>query len=145
MQKPLLSNVIFSGVPAIRTTISDLKKLDIHGHLATILPQIERTFVEISPRTLNIINTSHIFKKHVEEFLKFPSKDTSNQVGLLQSRVEQDYNHRILTAKRHDTKTKRIREKGQVMTFYKTNKENLKLIFDLHNLFLKSQEILSNV
>ena len=42
-------------------------------------------------------------------------------------------NKEILASKKADTREKRLKEKNEVMRFYRQNAEQLKLIFDLQN------------
>jgi len=144
MQKIPLNQVIFHGVPNIRSAIDDLRKMDVHGDLKNILSNITKTFKEISPRLINQIATSTIYKRQIQTYLRFPSNDTANQVKLLMDQVERHLNQKIIIARRRDTKQRLAKEKGRIMSFYKLNANQLKLLFDLHNLFLKAQEKLSN-
>lgn len=145
MKKITLDQVAFHGVPDIRSAIDNLKKLNIHGDLDDIVSQITITFGELSPRLINQIATSTIYKRHIHKYLMFPSQkeETLNQVKFLIHQVERELNHKILAARRHDTKLRLLKQKGRIISFYKTNAEQLKMLFDLHNLFLKAKEKLT--
>jgi hypothetical protein len=53
--------------------------------------------------------------------------------------VEDRLNKEIIAAKKADTKEKRIKEKTEVMRFYRTNAAQLKNIFDLMNLIIEAK------
>jgi hypothetical protein len=66
-------------------------------------------------------------------------RDTAKHVAELQRWAEDKYNKNILSAKKEDTKKKRIAEKNEMMRFYRTNAVQLRLIFDLMNLIVQAK------
>jgi hypothetical protein len=68
--------------------------------------------------------------------------NTSQHVAGLISTVEEKLNKSIIEAKKADTKQKRQMEKNIVMNFYKSNKNELKKIFDLQNLLVRAKNMI---
>lgn len=134
-----LDTVVFhGGMDGIRHTISALEsKLP-----EPLLKQIKATFAELSARPVNQIAATKLYRSHIAEFVRFPVHHTPSQVKDFILAVEKKLNHNILVAKRGDTRTKRLREKTHVLVFYKNYKDQLKLMFDLQNLFLQAKAIL---
>ena len=66
-------------------------------------------------------------------------RDTRAHVNGLMKWVEDRLNKEILAAKKSDTKDKRIKEKTEVMRFYRTNAAQLKNIFDLMNMIIEAK------
>ena len=113
--------------------------------LNSILTQIGSLFRTISSRTLNEIATNDTYKIQIKAWnnLKVREgqeiKNTAEHVrGLIQT-VETKLNKSIAEAKKADTRLKRQREKTVVMNFYKSNKDELKKIFDLQNLIIEAK------
>jgi hypothetical protein len=55
--------------------------------------------------------------------------------------MEDKLNKAILEAKKSDTKKKRQQEKNIVMRWYRSNINDLKKIFDLHNLIVEAKKM----
>jgi hypothetical protein len=66
-------------------------------------------------------------------------RDTRAHVNGLMKWVEDKLNKEIIAAKKADTKEKRIKEKTEVMRFYRTNAAQLKNIFDLMNMIIEAK------
>jgi hypothetical protein len=66
-------------------------------------------------------------------------RDTRAHVNGLMKWVEDRLNKEIISAKKADTKEKRIKEKTEVMRFYRTNAAQLKNIFDLMNMIIEAK------
>ena len=66
-------------------------------------------------------------------------RDTRAHVNGLMKWVEDKLNKEISAAKKVDTKEKRIKEKTEVMRFYRTNAAQLKNIFDLMNMIIEAK------
>jgi hypothetical protein len=66
-------------------------------------------------------------------------RDTRAHVNGLMKWVEDKLNKEILAAKKADTKEKRIKEKTEVMRFYRTNAAQLKNVFDLMNMIIEAK------
>ena len=69
----------------------------------------------------------HMGSGHVNEIIKF---------------VSDKYDKQILAAKMPATKAKRTKEKNLVIGWYRRNAANLRLIFQLQNLFIDAKTIL---
>ena len=65
--------------------------------------------------------------------------NTSAHVQGLILWIEQKLNKNISEAKKEDTRLKRQKEKTLIMNFYKSNKNELKKIFDLQNLLVSAK------
>lgn len=116
--------------------------------LNAILSQAGSLFRTISARTLNQISTNDTYKVTIKAWNNLKvreGKEITNTVshvaGLINS-VEEKLNKSILEAKKADTKQKRQIEKKLVMDFYKSNKNELKKIFDLQNLLIRAKNMI---
>jgi hypothetical protein len=113
--------------------------------ITSILAEAGRTFQTIAPLVLNRIAASDAILMEIKTFNNTKVregqeiKDTRKHVLELQKWAEDKYNKNILTAKKEDTKKKRITEKNEMMRFYRSNAVQLKLIFDLMNLIVQAK------
>ena len=113
--------------------------------LNAILSQAGSLFRTISPRTMNLIATNDTYKITIKAWNNLKVREgkeitnTSSHVAGLISSVEEKLNKSILEAKKADTKQKRQMEKKIIMEFYKSNKNELKKIFDLQNLLVRAK------
>jgi len=113
----------------------------------TILSQAGSLFRAISPRTLNTIATNDTYKIQIKTWNNSKVREgkeitnTAQHVAGLISTIEDKLNKSILEAKKADTKQKREMEKKIVMEFYKSNKKELKKIFDLQNLLVRAKNM----
>jgi Family of unknown function (DUF6267) len=116
--------------------------------LNSILSQAGSLFRTISPRTLNAIATNDTHKIAIKAWNNLKVREgkeitnTTQHVAGLISSVEEKLNKSILEAKKADTKQKRQQEKKIVMDFYKSNKNELKKIFDLQNLLVRAKNMI---
>ena len=115
--------------------------------LNAILSQAGSLFRTISPRTMNQIATNDTYKITIKAWNNLKVREgkeitntTSHVAGLISS-VEEKLNKSILEAKKADTKQKRQMEKKIIMEFYKSNKNELKKIFDLQNLLVRAKNM----
>jgi hypothetical protein len=112
--------------------------------LTSILSQAGRVFQTINPVVLNRIS-SGIFKEQIKTFnntkIRSGQKvtNTSQHVSELIKWIEDKLNKEILSAKKEDTKKKRITEKNEVMRFYRSSANQLKSVFDLMNLIVDAK------
>jgi hypothetical protein len=116
--------------------------------LNSILSQAGSLFRTISARTLNTIATNDTYKIAIKAWNNLKVREgkeitnTSQHVAGLISTVEEKLNKSILEAKKADTRQKREMEKKIVMEFYKSNKNELKKIFDLQNLLVRAKNMI---
>lgn len=116
--------------------------------LNTILSQAGSLFRTISPRTLNQIATNDTYKVAIKAWNNLKVREgkeitnTVQHVAGLIATTEEKMNKLILDAKKADTKQKRQMEKNIVMAFYKSNKNELKKIFDLQNLLVRAKNMI---
>jgi len=116
--------------------------------LNSILSQAGTLFRTISPRTMNTIATNDTYKIAIKAWNNTKVREgkeitnTSQHVAGLIATVEEKMNKSILEAKKADTKQKRQMEKKIVMEFYKSNKNELKKIFDLQNLLVRAKNMI---
>lgn len=115
--------------------------------LNAILSQAGSLFRTISPRTMNQIATNDTYKITIKAWNNLKVREgkeitntTSHVAGLISS-VEEKLNKSILEAKKADTRQKRQMEKKIIMEFYKSNKNELKKIFDLQNLMVRAKNM----
>ena len=113
--------------------------------ITSILSNAGRLFNTIPALTLNRIAASEVFLTQIKTFNNTKVRegkkiaDTRIHTQELLNWVEARLNKEILAAKKEDTKQKRIKEKNEVMRFYRSNAIQLKLIFDLMNLIVDAK------
>lgn len=116
--------------------------------LNSILSQAGSLFRTISSRTLNQIATNDTYKIAIKAWNNLKVREgkeitnTAQHVAGLIATTEEKMNKLILDAKKADTKQKRQMEKNIVMSFYKSNKNELKKIFDLQNLLVRAKNMI---
>jgi len=116
--------------------------------ITRLLSQAGRTFNTISSLTLNRISASDVFKNYIKTFnntkiraglkIKDPRAHTMELIRY----VEDKLNKEVLSAKRDDTKKKRIKEKTDVMRFFRNSSEDLVKIFTLMNILVDSKNMI---
>lgn len=113
--------------------------------LTSILSQAGRLFTTIPALTLNKIASSETYLMQIKTYNNSKIRegqeirDTRAHVNGLMKWVEDKLNKEITAAKKEDTKQKRIKEKTEVMRFYRTNAVQLKNIFDLMNMIIEAK------
>jgi hypothetical protein len=113
--------------------------------ITSILSQAGRLFNTIPALTLNKIASSETYLTQIKTYNNTKVRegqeirDTRAHVNGLMKYVEDKLNKEILAAKKADTKEKRIKEKTEVMRFYRTNAAQLKNIFDLMNMIIEAK------
>ena len=113
--------------------------------LTSILSQAGRLFTTIPALTLNKIASSETYLLQIKTYNNTKIRegqeirDTRAHVNGLMKWVEDRLNKEITAAKKEDTKQKRIKEKTEVMRFYRTNAAQLKNIFDLMNMIIEAK------
>jgi len=113
--------------------------------ITSILSNAGRLFNTIPALTLNRIAASDVFLTQIKTFNNTKVRegkkiaDTRIHTQELLNWIETRLNKEILAAKKEDTKQKRIKEKNEVMRFYRSNAIQLKLIFDLMNLIVDAK------
>ena len=113
--------------------------------ITSILSNAGRVFQSIPALTLNRIAASDVFLTQIKTFNNTKVRegkkiaDTRVHTQELINYVETKLNKEILAAKKEDTKQKRIKEKNEVMRFYRSNAIQLKQIFDLMNLIVDAK------
>jgi hypothetical protein len=113
--------------------------------ITSILSNAGRVFQSIPALTLNRIAASDVFLTQIKTFNNTKVRegkkiaDTRIHTQELLNYVEAKLNKEILAAKKEDTKQKRIKEKNEVMRFYRSNAIQLKQIFDLMNLIVDAK------
>ena len=113
--------------------------------LTSILSQAGRLFTTIPALTMNKISSSETYLMQIKTYNNTKVRegqeirDTRAHVNGLMKWVEDKLNKEIIAAKKADTKEKRIKEKTEVMRFYRTNAAQLKVIFDLMNMIIEAK------
>lgn len=113
--------------------------------LTSILSQAGRLFNTIPALTLNKIASSETYLMQIKTYNNTKVRegqeirDTRAHVNGLMKWVEDKLNKEISAAKKEETKQKRIKEKTEVMRFYRTNAIQLKNIFDLMNMIIEAK------
>jgi hypothetical protein len=113
--------------------------------LSSILSTAGRTFQTIPAMALNRIAASSTHLEQIKTFNNTKVRAGQKIVNpalhtkqLIQY-VENKLNKEILAAKKEDTKSKRIKEKSEVMRFYRSNYIALTHIFELMNLIVDAK------
>lgn len=115
------------------------------NEITGILSDTGRLFNQISAMTLNRIAASEVYKLQIKTFNNTKVrageeiKNTALHTTQLIKWVEDRMNKEILASKKADTREKRLKEKNEVMRFYRQNAEQLKLIFDLQNKIVQAK------
>lgn len=113
--------------------------------LTSILSQAGRLFTTIPALTMNKIASSETYLVQIKTYNNTKVRegqeirDTRAHVNGLMKWVEDRLNKEITAAKKEETKQKRIKEKTEVMRFYRTNAAQLKNIFDLMNMIIEAK------
>ena len=104
-----------------------------------------RILNQINSLTLNRIAASDTYLLQIKTFNNTKVrageeiKNTSQHTNELIKWVEERMNKEVLSAKMEKTKTKKIAEKTEVLSFYRKNAAQLKLIFDLQNMLVDAK------
>ena len=120
------------------------------AEITAILSAAGRMFQTISPLTLNKIAASDVYNTQIKTFNNTKVREgqkitnTTAHVNELIRYIETKMNKAILDAKQEQTKQKRLKEKNEVMRFYRTNSVQLKNIFDLMNLIVDAKIMIVN-
>lgn len=159
--KHIEEEVLNGGISGTKNALSFLKSIhemivDNNAYtkqeadeMVSLLKQADTTFRSIPAKTLNRIALNDTYRVEIKTWNKSMVhegkviENTSKHVASLIANVEEKLNKSILEAKRSDTKIKRQQEKKIVLEFYKSNKNELKRIFDLQNLIIRAKIILS--
>jgi hypothetical protein len=113
-----------------------------------ILSDAGRLFQTINPMTLNRIAASDVLLAYIKTFNNTKVragehiKDTKLHTVQLIKYIEDKLNKEILAAKKAETKSKREKEKNEVMRFFRGNAGELKKIFDLQNDIVDSKNMI---
>lgn len=113
--------------------------------LTEILSEAGRLFTSIPALLMNRIAANDTYLSQIKTFNNTKVRagqeirDTKAHTLELMKYVEDKLNKEVLAAKKLDTKEKRIKEKTEVMRFYRSNAAGLKQIFDLMNLIVKAK------
>ncbi len=113
-----------------------------------VLSTAGKTFQSINSLVLNKIATSDVYKTYIKTFNNAKVRqgeritDTRRHTIELISWIEAKLNKEIQEAKKEDTKKKRIKEKTEVMRFFRNNAGQLKSIFDLQNILVFAKNMI---
>jgi hypothetical protein len=116
--------------------------------VTSILSAAGRVFQTINPVVLNRISSSDIILEQIKTFNNTKVRagqkitNTRQHVSELIKYIEDKLNKEILSAKKEETKKKRITEKNEMMRFYRTNALQLQNIFDLMNLIVEAKNMI---
>ncbi len=115
------------------------------AEITSILSQAGRVFQTIPALTLNRVAASETYLTQIKTFNNTKVRegkkiaDTRIHTQELINWVEAKLNKEVLAAKKEETKQKRLKEKNEVMRFYRSNAIYLKQIFDLMNLIVDAK------
>jgi len=107
--------------------------------ITSILSLAGRTFQSINSLVLNRISVSESILTYIKTFNNTKVREgkkianTQSHTTELIRWVEAKLNKDISDAKKAETKAKRTKEKTEMLRFFRTNAQQLKLIFDLQN------------
>lgn len=141
-------NVWFRDASYVDASGTATFTVDETKELTAILSQAGSLFRTISPRTLNMIATNDTYKIQIKAWNNSKvrageeiTNTTTHVAGLIAS-IEEKMNRQILDAKKADTKLKRQKEKNAVIGFLKSNRMELKKIFDLQNILVRAKNMI---
>ena len=124
-------------------TFTDKETKILNSHLSLA----GTTFQSINALTLNRIAASEIVLTYIKTFNNtkvregMEIKDTTAHTNDLIRWVEAKLNKDISDAKKEETKQKRIKEKTEIMRFFRGSARDLKNIFDLMNHLVASKNM----
>jgi len=107
--------------------------------ITSILSLAGRTFQSINSLVLNRISVSESILTYIKTFNNTKVREgkkianTQSHTTELIRWIEAKLNKDISDAKKAETKAKRTKEKTEMLRFFRTNAQQLKLIFDLQN------------
>jgi hypothetical protein len=116
--------------------------------VTSLLSAAGRVFQTINPVVLNRISSSDIILEQIKTFNNTKVRagqkitNTKQHVSELIKYIEDKLNKEIISAKKEETKKKRITEKNEIMRFYRTNALQLQNIFDLMNLIVEAKNMI---
>ena len=116
--------------------------------LTSILAYAGRTFQTINSLNLNRIANSETILTYIKTFNNTKVRegkairDTKAHTFELIRWVEARLNKDIADAKKEETKQKRIKEKTEIMRFFRNASSDLKLIFDLQNYLVNAKNMI---
>ena len=116
--------------------------------ITRILSQAGVIFSRINSGPLNRIAASEVLQIQIKTFhnskIRTGQKitDTIKYTEELIKWVEDKLNKEILSAKKKDTKEKRMLEKNELIRFYRSNKNELIAIFNLQNLLVDAKNMI---
>ncbi len=125
-------------------TFTDKETKVLNSHLSLA----GTTFQSINALTLNRIAASEIVLTYIKTFNNtkvregMEIKDTTAHTNDLIRWVEAKLNKDISDAKKEETKQKRIKEKTEIMRFFRGSARDLKNIFDLMNHLVASKNMI---
>lgn len=107
--------------------------------ITALLASIGRQFREINSLVMNRVATNETIKVQIKTFNNTKVRqgeairDTAKHTRELIVWVEDKLNKEVLSAKKAETKKKRIAEKNEIMRFYRMNAGELTKMFNLQN------------
>lgn len=113
--------------------------------LTSILSTAGRLFQNIPSITLNRISAVDTFNLYIKTFNNTKVRsgqkivNTREHTAELIRWVEDKLNKEVLSAKKEETKQKRLKEKNEVMRFFRSNAIHLQNIFELMNLIVSAK------
>lgn len=122
--------------------------IDETKRITSILSETGRVFQSINPLVLNKISSIEKILIQIKTFNNTKVRagetirDTRKHTAELLKWVEDKLNKTVLEAKREDTRKNRLMEKNEIMRFYRSNANQLKLIFDLMNLIVEAKNFI---
>lgn len=126
-----IEHSVFRGVDAIKEAAGLLNDQEIN-----------KLFRSISIRTMNEVAHNNVYNHQITSKITIGKaiSDTAALVKHIALSAEADLNKKIESSKRTDTRTKRIKEKTIVLNWYRANKDEVKKLFDLYNLFVEAKK-----
>ena len=118
------------------------------AELTAVLSEVGTLFRQLQPAVVNHIAINDTLKIQIKAYnnskVRAGEKITNTRthvLGLIQH-IEDKANKEIAAAKREDTKHNRLLEKKELMSFYRGNAAQLKLILDIQNLIVDAKTMI---
>jgi len=105
-----------------------------------LITMAERHFTKLTPLFVNKVHINSVLKKYIRDNVEFhlmddgKIKDIDKVSGAIIKDIENHYNKLIVASKREDSKHNRIIEKSELIRFFRSNTDQLKLFLELLNL-----------
>jgi len=133
-----IENSFFNGMSGVKYTMNYLHSPNITLSTSSI-PEFKNHlsiavgyYKKIDPGFLNKMVSNETYSLDLKKFLEKGEISSTNPKDLI-TKVEDCLNKAIIDAKREDSKTNRLKEKKEVLNFWKSNRDQVKNLLEYRN------------